>query len=357
MKRGKKRKTIYLIAKEAGVSVTTISRFLNGQLNVKKETEKKINEVCSKHNYTPSYVARAITTKRTKTIALMVSFLRENTKTINLISSIEGRLYDYGYCLNLFNSNLDDSKQLEIIKTIDDRIIDGVIVVGSAHGGIEDEIVCRELAARKIPMIFVLGVMEHINAAYVTTDDRKGGKKVANYLIENNHKNFGIVTWGSDIRGHVSREMGFLEGLKENKIDVRFILRLPNINSTHSSINNFFKDNFDTIIKSKVSAIFCTADIIALYFMEFLNLNNYKIPEDISIVGFSDIELSELVFPKLTTVNHDCNKIGVLTVDNLIKKIEKGRYIKKKTILEPELIIRDSVSRIKKNRGGKNYFN
>lgn len=131
--------TIYTIAKEAGVSVATISRFFNNTVLVKESTRKRIIEICNKYGYEPSKIASAITTKRTKTFAILLPSFKE-PPFMDLISGAEYELSKRGYCLIVFNVRQSLEKELEIVKIIDNRFIDGVIFSGVY--GIRSNFVC-----------------------------------------------------------------------------------------------------------------------------------------------------------------------------------------------------------------------
>jgi len=344
-----KRKTsIHQIAEEVGVSAAAISRYFKKDIKLSKETIKKIEEVCAKHNYSPSPIASAMRTKKTKTIVFVCSDISDNTRLVDLISSVSERVAYHGYSIYLFSTNFDAEKQIDMLRLIDGRLIDGVIIGG--HSTIEpgkSKLIFNELNKRDIPVVFTEKCVDDIDVPLVAIDGFKGGQIAAQHLLENGHKNIGIITHGfKDINTSANddRKNGFLNVLNKNNIDAKFVLKRIIKNSQDTNIEKYYIENKDIILKQKTTAIFCTTDLMALYLMNFLKLNGLNVPGDISIIGFANIEAGKFSF--LTTIDNDLHTVGSFAVDNLIQKLKKGKFIKKKTTIVPKLIIRESVDKI-----------
>ena len=329
---------IYLIAKEARVSIATISRYFNKEEQVKRSTREKIRKICKKYNYSPSKIASAITTRKTKTVALVTPSLQEPI-FYDLIQGVEHKLYDLGYGLFLINTEGSIQKEREVIEIIKNRIIDGVIISG-VYGNIEDSILVKGLDKKQIPLIFVDRYTPSINKPYVSTNNYNGSKLAVKYFLKMGHRDFGLVVY--DTKMHIMKEIkrGFVDTLKEKNIKPKFILETP---IKFNDINSFIIKNKETLLNKEVSAIVTGGDMIAIYLLKIFSNNRIKVPEDISIIGFDNIVFSDYTYPRLTTVEQDMRKIGEIATENLITKIEKNRYKKNKVLLNPKLIIRDSV--------------
>ena len=332
---------IYYIAKETGVSVATISRFFNNKNLVKESTRTKILEICQKYNYKPSKIASAITTKKTKTIALIVPSLKEPS-FVDLINGAELAMSKNGYSMVLFNTRQNIVREKDIIDTIDSMIIDGVIFSG-VYGGEEEKFFIAEIQKRNIPVIFVDRIIPDINIPFVMSNDYLGGQIAAKYILENNHKKIGIVTYPRKVFIFNERVRGFNDILNKSKLSEDFILEVP---LEYKNIEDSLIKKKDFIINSKVSVIFCVTDSIAIFLSRILKENNIRIPEDISIMGYDNLSFSVFLVPKLTTINHDMYEIGKVAADNLIAGLETGRFKKRKIIIDPVLIPRDSVKKI-----------
>lgn len=338
-----KKITIKDIAREAGVSVSVVSYALNNTGYVNKERKEKIKKIASKYNYNPSYMAKAIRTKKTKNIALVINEFSPYIKNIELVDGIEGRLRDYGYCLNIFNTKSKIKKYREIIKTIKNRIIDGVILQGA---GIVEEIKDKdfnELRNSKIPLLFVEKPSNDLNIPTVEINGYKGGKLAGELLMESNHKNIGILTYPISSYIFKERVNGFKDSLKSNKLKPKFIKEIYSELFMLKPTLDWLESAKDILLSNETSAIFCTADLIAVALLEFYKNNEIRVPQDISIVGYDNHIISKTCSPKLTTVNNDLKRLGEIAVDNLISIIEKQILLEKNYILEPDIRVRESV--------------
>lgn len=333
--------TIYKIAREAGVSVTTVSRFFNNPGIVKEETRKKIFSVCQKYNYEPSYVASAITTKKTKTIALLVPSFKE-PMFVELIGGAEYVLSSKGYCLSVFNARQSIEKELEIAKIIDSRFIDGVILSG-VYGDERDKVFISEMVRRNIPCIMVDRIVPEVDIPYVASNEYLGGKLAAQYLLENNHKRIGIITYPREVYIFNERVRGFTEILEKQDLKELFI---KEVTLEFKNIENKVRSIMPGIIREKPTAIFAIADSIAFFTIRILRDNNIKVPEDISIMGYDNILYANAINPSLSTIHHDMFELGKVVAKNLLYRLENGKYYNMEQVVDPRLVARESVIKI-----------
>jgi len=337
-KNNKAKANIYSIAKEAGVSVATISRFFSSPDIVKETTGKKIIEICEKYNYRPSKIARAITTKKTKLIAFVIPSLKDPA-FIEIIAGAEKLMSKKGYILCLFNTRQNLEREKDIIETIQSMNIDGVMFSG-IYGNKEEEIFISNMQKKEIPIILVDRIIPGINLPYVMNNDYLGGQLAAKFLIENNHKKIGIITYSMKVYIFKQRVDGFLDVLNKNKMKESFIVEVP---LEYNKIEEAVESEKQFLLKSGVSSIFCVADSIAIFLSRLLVENNVKIPKEISVMGFDNIIFSNYLIPRLTTIDHDMFSLGEAAAENLIYKLENGRFKNKSEIIDPILIKRDSV--------------
>ncbi|MEI7616779.1 MAG: LacI family DNA-binding transcriptional regulator [Actinomycetota bacterium] len=332
---------IYFIAKEANVSVASISRFFNNKDLLKETTKKRILEVCQKYNYKPSKIASAITTKKTNSIAFVVPSLKEPS-FVDLINGAELEMSKNGYSMILFNTRQNIDREKDILDTLDSMIVDGVIFSG-VYGGEEEKFFMTEIQNRDIPLILVDRVIPDINIPYVMSNDYLGGQLAAKYILENNHSRIGIITYSTKVHIFKERVRGFIEVLNKSDINEIFIKEVP---LEYKNIEESLVREKNFIIKSNVSIVFCVADSIAIFLSRILGESGIKIPEEISIMGYDNLVFSNLMFPKLTTINHDMYEIGKLAANNLIGRLKSGHFKKKKIIIDPMLLPRDSVKKM-----------
>jgi LacI family transcriptional regulator len=332
---------IYLIAKEARVSIATISRYFNNKSLVSSKTREKIHDVCEKYKYEPLSVASALNTKRTKSIALSIPSLRQPA-FIDLITAIENVATSKGYSLLLYNTKEDIHKELDFLNVINKRTIDGIIVSG-VYGFEEDKLFIDEIQKRNIACIMVDRYILGSEVPSVISNDYLGGRLASQYLLNNNHKKIGIISFNKEVSILCERIKGFTDFLQSKKLKEYFIEQVPlKVDQLEESLLK----HLNLVLASKVTAIFCMADFIAVGLINLLTSRGIRIPQDISIVGYDNILFSKYTIPRLTTIDHKIFEMGQFAANNLINKLERGNYIKIKKIFNPVLIERDSVHKI-----------
>lgn len=335
--------TIKDIAKEAGVSKCTVSFALNDSGYVKKKTKDKIIKIAKKYNYRPSNIARAIRTKKTKNILYITTYFRQPAAVMS-ISGVEKRLSESKYNLIIIDIAERYNSNESITNIVDIRNYDGILVGVLPRKFIEE---FNNLSNILIMYLHKYNFLK--DYSYIDIDNYQGGEIAARYLLNNNHKKVGIVINESKVLDdYILRRDGFLKTLKSNGLDLSFEFYVP---IELNNIDNFLSENKKTILEgirsNKITALFVTTDITAIFLLSFLHDNGIKVPEDISLIGLDNIEYSSLTIPKLTTIDHFIYKSGYIAADNLINKIEKGKYKKKTTVFNTVLIERNSVKKIK----------
>jgi len=331
--------SIKSIAKKAGVSISTVSHALNETRYVKKETKEKIRELAEKYNYIPNRIARSLRTDKTNYIGFFVPNL--SYFFYELILGANSFLNKRDNYLVLFNSENSYEMEKYFLDSIFSRKIDGVMISGIA-GGEKDREVVESLLSNHIPCVFIDRFIKDINIPKIITDNYKGGKLAADYLVKTGHRKIGVLTYKLKIKIFDDRYRGFKNELKKNNLKELFCLELESENlKVESELDAIKKD----IINRRCSAIFCESDLIAVYLINYLRKENIRVPEDISIIGFDNIIFSSIVYPKITTIAQDIPKMGELGAEVLINLI-KGKKCKDKYLLEPKIIVRDSVRKM-----------
>lgn len=334
------RVTIKDIAKSANVSTTTVSKVINNKVDdISKATIDKVKKVIKEQNYTPNSLARSMITKKTKTVGLIIPDIR-NPFFTDLVRGAEDIANERGY--NLFFCNTDDdlSKEIKYINTLIEKQVDGIALAGSANRNpkIEKDIninVPLVTLDRNVYFSKVKGIIEINNF--------KGAYEATTHLINLGHRDILLLIGSQDLKTSKDRLKGYKEALKDNNIK---------INENNIKIGTYDKEFGKKIIddlKGKLSAtaIFCGNDLIAIGAIKSLKEQGYKVPEDVSIVGFDDIYISSLLTPALTTVHQPSYKIGYTAVKLLINTLENKCTSNKTIIIEPELVIRESTSKLK----------
>lgn len=334
--------TIFDVAKEAGVSKSTVSRVLNHDKKVKDETRILVEEAIKKLEYSPSYFAQGIRTRKTMTIAMLVP---EYTNVFynEMFRGVEDVALQHGYLVLICNTERHSTSEVEYTKELIKRQVDGIIYnTYTSNGEIIEYL--KELS-KQLPVVFMnrlFSASEDIS--YVVTDGYQSTEKAVNYLIERGHKKIGYIRHNKSISVTEERYEGYKKGLEKNHIkfqkeyvyEVRYETE-PDYIKLGQEAARYFAG-----LKEKPDAILAAIDTMAIGCIQGLKKEGIRVPEDISIIGYDNISLSELIDPPLTTIAQPIRQLGRTAAEIVIAKIE-GRKIEDKIEFEGELILRDST--------------
>lgn len=328
------RATIKDIAKLSGVSVATVSLVLNNKGALSKTTRFKVGAVAEKLKYTPNAIARGLVTRKTKTIGLIVSDITDPFYA-DLSKGIEDAVFANGYSLILCNTDNKIEKEKIYVNLLTEQSVAGLIIVPLADT-IKDNL---EVALRvNIPTVSVDRRLITKKIPAVTCDNIGGATEAINHLIQLGHKRIACVTFSSSkFSTSYERVQAYKATLRKNQIPIDERLIVPSNNKITGGIKS-------VSLLSKVSpfptAIFAISDIVAFGVIEAVMKRGYKIPDDISVVGFDNIYYSEHYSVPLTTVDQPKYEMGQRAVEVLFDKIRKN--VNKNIVLKTRLIVRES---------------
>ena len=332
--------TIKDIAKIAGVGVSTVSRVLNDKPDVKLETKLKVLEVIKQYNYSQNNNARILKQRTTKTIAVVV----RGKKSAFLNSIIEKM-----YCFvkktefNFIFEYIDEQENEFIIakQLLKDKKIEGIIFLG---GNACDNY--SEIKHLKIPCIYSTVDASNIDLKLVSSvaiDDVKAGKLAIDYLASKGHKKIAVISSKPDKMDSIGlRFKGVLDGIKENSLEFS--------NDYFINSSFLFESAYEGVMKKKeilkkVTAIFAMSDIMAIGAAKAITDCGYRIPEDISLLGFDGIELGRYYNPTITTIKQPEEKLAQKSIQLIIDSIAEGKQ-GKHIILDAFLVEGSSVREI-----------
>ncbi len=328
--------TLTDIAKRANVSKTTVSMVLNNkEINVSEATREKILQISNELNYIPNTVARSLSTKKTETLGVILPDI-ENPFFSEMVKAIEDTAEKLNYNVILCNSYNSTKKEEKYIKLLISKLVDGVIFISGGNS----EKNLNILDDNKIPFVIVDRYIE-------------SSKKYSGIFCSNKE---GIEIGIKYLYDKGKRNIAFVKGPSRLKISELRLKAYENITKKLGIYNEalIFEDEFtidggimstekilDTGIK--IDAIFYSSDVMALGGMKFLLRNGYKIPRDISVLGYDNINISMFLEPELSTVAQPIYTMGQeackLLVDIINGKVKEHKVI----FLKPELIERDTV--------------
>lgn len=334
------------VANVAGVSITTVSHVVNKTRFVSEELTNKVLDAMEELNFSPNTLARSLRIGKTNTIGLILPDI-SNQFFSEIARKIEDRGFKYGYSVVLCNSENNTSKEKKYLETLANKQMDGIIHISST--GSED--ISQILNELNIPLVLTDRYETPINKDVVYINNYKGGYDATNYLIKLGHKKIGCISGPANITLSKERVRGYTSALEEAGIEVDdSLIRFGNYDSQSGRIAARELLSLPNLI----TAIFACNDMMALGAMKEIIDREMRIPDDISIVGFDDIPLSQMISPSLTTISQPIEEMATCLIDLLLEKIERKRSTKnnqvfERIILEPKLIKRDSCRNIGEN--------
>lgn len=334
------RKTIENIAQLAKVSKATVSRVLNNSPKVTEETREKVMKVIKESGYYPSATARRLTTNKAETIGLIIPSPQDKTFGnpfyTEILRGFTHQAKIEGYDLLLFiNEHKFDYSQLFY-----DRRVDGLLLVGIKRNdkGI------AQLSKNRFPYVLI-GKVDYEEANYVDADNRGGAYQAVSYLADLGHKRIGYLGGPFELFiFNQERFEGYLKALKKYNLEYSKELTMESINTQESGYEAMRKLLESSSIPT---AVFAADDLDAIGAMRAIKEKGLRIPEDISLVGFDDIQLASYTEPSLTTVRQLIFKMGTTAISLLVQLIEGKEKEPLKVELPTQLIIRKSAGEIK----------
>jgi len=342
-----KKLTLNDIAKRANVSPTTVSLVLNNKwknFNISPSTYKKIIEISEKLNYKPNIFARGLKLGKTTFIGVIIGHITRGME--NLFMGIQSYLSVNGYEIILRITDIKLEKEIEAIKYITEKKVDGVILDTCFLNNERIKNYIKEMEKIGIKMVFVGNEINGFKSPFVGNDNEKIGYIATKHLISHGHKKILCIT-NTHFKNLIGilRVKGYKKALKEAgiKLDKTFIFNF------NPEKYGYFKGGYITIkkiLKEKgkfFTAIFAHGDPTAMGIIKGIHESGLKIPEDIAIVSVDNTEFSEYTNPPLTTVHIDNYKVGYIAAEKLCKLIN-GEKVESE-FLKPELIIRNSCGK------------
>lgn len=351
----KKQVSIKDVAREAGVSATTVSYVLNkrADVTISPETILKVQKAAEKLRYVPSQAAKTLGFSRLKgasrsnMIGIVIPQTEENKYFMfsnpfygDFLSAVEYEARKNGYHILISGANADQS-YIEIAKA---RSLDGIVIVGVYPS--ED---IEEYKRSKIPAVLVDSYCNNDHYFHsVRTDDRYGGYMATEYLVRNGHRNIAIVSGQIRENGvNFMRFEGYKDSLEEAGITFDSSLVYDGFVDFEYGVKaarDIIKANDKR--KEKITAIFATSDIVAVGVIKGMQESGKKIPEDYSIIGFDDIYYSQISHPSLTTIKQNIIRKGREAASIIIAAAMNPGLPKRERIIPMELIERESVKKI-----------
>jgi len=334
--------TIKDIARELGISPSTVSRALKDHPDISPETKKAVNELAEKLNYQPNIVALSLRQSKTNTIGVIIPEIVHFFFS-TVISGIEDVAYSAGYNVIITQSNESFSREAINIKALFNSRVDGMLISLSRETKTFDHL--EGILAKGVPMVFFDRVYDNGNSSMVIVDDLSGAKEATRHLIEQGCKRIAHLEGPPHLVISKQRLQGFMEAMNEGSMPVDQNLIIPCPLGTIEEGKMATEKLLDS--PERPDGIFANSDPVAMGAMQAIKERGLKIPQDIAVIGFSNWFYSSMMDPPLSSVDQPGFEMGQEAAKLLIRHIE----VKSKSeidapaetkVLKTKLIVRTS---------------
>lgn len=326
--------TIKDVAREAGVSVATVSRVLNGSCNVSEESTKRVNETIENLHYSPNFLGRNLRKCETNVI-LVIMPTSEHSLYSKIVMGMQYYASQVGYDMITAVSYSTQTTEARQMNMLYNRTVDGAVLLGTQF----DAEYINKLAENYEIALCCEGV-EGANVLTVTVDDEQAAFDATEALIKKGHRKIAYIGTNSNVNSSVDRENGYLRAMKEYGIKVN-----PEYMSKGTYDYSCGAQAFEYFwgLEERPTAIFAVSDLLAISAIHKAYEMGAEVGKDIAIMGFDNISLCEMMLPTVSTVEQPCAKMGEMVIEKLISNIrgtskDRGFYT-----AEHKIILRQST--------------
>jgi DNA-binding LacI/PurR family transcriptional regulator len=328
------------LAKLAGVSTATISRAFHSPHMVRPKIREKILKLAKEHNYVYNAAAGDLSRKTSNLIGVLIP---TSNKSVfgETLAAIQEKAQDI-HCSTIIGSTFYDKKrEQKLLQQLQERRVAGIILTGFTFG---QEKSVADMIKKNIACVVIWEKLEDQDFSYVGFDNFKAAYSAVDYLISLRHRRIGLLVGPYEKVGRVKKRfMGYKKALEDHNIPFDSSLVVssePDLMEGKQAMHQLLS------ISNPPTAVFAASDRLAIGGLTAIKEKGLKVPQNISLVGFDDVEFAAFCDPPLTTVRVPAKEIGQLAVKLISEAIEKGNYQVKKYCLNTELIIRNSCKEV-----------
>lgn len=331
--------TIYDVAKKANVSISTVSKVLNGTGNISEKTKKRIRNIIEELQYQPSVVSSV--KKAIKTIGLLIPDVA-NPFMAEVARAVEDSGRKRGFNVIICSTDNDSTREDQYISMLRQKYVDGLIIAT----GLKNRKAIKELVDSDMPVAMLSRDVPYFPLHTVVVDDFQGGYEAATHLADLGHKRMAMIAEDVDVPSIKQRAEGFKEGLRLSNLpfnDKDIVYCPHDLHESKKASLKLLKD-----VSERPTAIFVSTEILALGVLQAARSLNISVPHELSVIGFDNSILAKISDPQLTTIEQPKKEMGEKVIELLISEIEQKSDVKQRVTLSPKLVIRESTSHCRK---------
>ena len=328
--------TIKDVAKEAGVSVATVSRTLNGVDRVSPGVQERVVSAAKSLSYRPNAVARSLRAQNTRTLGLVIPNIR-NPFFTQMARVVEDAAREQDYSLVFGNTDEDPEKETEYLDVLLEKQVDGLIVSPARAASPHLEGLVRD----GVPVVFLDRFVLGVEAPVVRADGRRAVDELVGHLVELGHEKLAIISGPAETVPGLERHDAFLSGAEKRDVP---------LDSERVKVGNFRRESGFVAMRELLeldeppTVVFAANNLMALGALQALKRAGVKVPEDISFASFDDVSWFELVEPPITAIAQPVGELGSAAAEMLPRLV--GGMGVESVILEAELVVRGSCGKV-----------
>jgi len=324
------------IARIAQVSHSTVSRALQNSHLVNAETAERIRQIANESGYRASAVARGLVTKRTRTIGLVVTTIADPFAS-EVVTGIEQSANDHGYSVFLADSNADPIREQQVVQSLAERRVDGIVVTSSRVGALY----LPMLSEMRVPIVLLNNQHPGEFVHSVMIGNVAGSRDAAKHLIELGHRRIAYLGDQNGYQSDTERFAGYREALDGAGLPLVPELVVHGDGKPEEAMLAMDKL---LALSDPPTAVCCYNDMSALGAMRSIYLHGLRVPDDISVVGFDDLFIASYTQPPLTTVRQPMRRMGLMAMESLFN-LMSGQDLPIRITVDAELIVRESTAK------------
>jgi DNA-binding LacI/PurR family transcriptional regulator len=327
--------SIYDIARAAGVSPSTVSRALEDHPRIGAETRKRIQELAREMDYVPSTVARSLTARKTWTIGMVLPTISDPFMG-RVVEGVEQAAIEAGFNVFISTSQNDRQREIEVVAMLQKRRVDGIIVIAShLFDGWP-----RAVHHSRVPVVMIDEQNPGENMHFVAVDDRSGARIAVEHLLALGHRRIGYVGVSNRPQSNQYRLKGYQDALQAagEAVDPALIITVDDV-MEHGQIG---EASLEPLLAAGATAVFCYNDTTAIGLLAACARSGLTIPEQLSIIGFDDIDMAAYTLPPLTTMRQPRFELGQWAMQMMLALLDGQEPANR--IIPAELIVRQTTA-------------
>ena len=327
------------VAKRAKVSTATVSRVLNNIEVVRSATRARVLKAVEELKYQPNLHARTLAGGKSRTLGIIVSNM-ENPFFVDVFRALDADAHDHGYEVVIANTDYRAERLASSIRLMIGRRVAGLAVIVSET----DAALMQELGESRIPVVFFDIGVPRKNLSNVRVNYNRGIERVVEYLYDLGHRRMAFIGHHPTLGPISLRERTFVETVRRHgpSVEWRTVVDADGLDGGRHAARELLSSGF------RPTAIICVNDFMAVGVLRELREHGLRVPDDVSVTGFDNIQLSEFCYPPLTTVDIPRDRIGHIVFETLVPDLPRSRPAGREVVIDPELVLRESTGPARK---------